>query len=109
MQLCHEWKGSGDGNSDRSSAASFQCQDPPLISLSEPRPLLEPGTYQAVCNEATIAWARQWKKWIARLVMEPRNYTGRSYTGKLCKFLNAGSNPARPFAGPQSDFRKLWV
>lgn len=82
---------------------------PPSISLSEPFPLLDPGQYVASCTEATFAWARQWKKWIARLVLEPQNYTGRPYTGRLCKFLGLGKDPQKPYAGPQSHFRHLLV
>jgi hypothetical protein len=37
------------------------------------------------------------------------NYTGKPYHGKLCKFLGLGKNPEGPYAGPRSDFRKLWV
>jgi len=81
----------------------------PAIRLSEPRPLLDEGVYVARCIEATFAWARQWKKWMARLVLEPQNYTGRPYTGQLCKFLSLGGDPHSPFAGPQSAFRDLWV
>jgi len=81
----------------------------PSIVLSEPFPLLDPGQYVATCTEASYAWARQWKKWIARLVLEPVNYGGRPYSGRLCKFLGLGKNPERPFAGPHSDFRKLFV
>ena len=84
-------------------------KQPPTIALSEPFPLLDPGHYVAVCSEATFAWARQWKKWIARLVLEPQNYTGRPYTGRLCKFLGLGKDPQRPHAGPQSHFRRLIV
>jgi hypothetical protein len=84
-------------------------KQPPSISLSEPFPMLDPGQYVAVCNEATFAWARQWKKWIARLVLEPENYQGRPYTGRLCSFLGLGKNPERPYAGPQSRFRRLFV
>lgn len=79
------------------------------VTLSDARPLLDPGSYQALCIEATIEWARQWKKWIARLVVKPLNYGGRPYTGKLCKFLNVGTNSDHPCAGAQSDFRQLWV
>ena len=82
---------------------------PPSIALSEPFPLLDPGCYVAVCNEATFAWARQWRKWIARLVLEPQNYQGRPYTGRLCAFLGLGKNPEKPYAGPQSRFRRLYV
>jgi len=84
-------------------------KQPPSIALSEPFPLLESGSYVAVCNEATFAWARQWRKWIARLVLEPQNYQGRPYTGRLCAFLGLGKNPERPYAGPQSRFRRLFV
>jgi hypothetical protein len=80
-----------------------------VISVSEPFPLLDPGQYIATCNEATFAWARQWKKWIARLVLEPKNYQGRSYTGRLCAFLGLGKNPDRPYAGHHSRFRRLLV
>ena len=81
----------------------------PSIALSEPYPLLDPGVYLAVCTEATFAWARQWNKWIARLVLEPQNYQGRPYTGQLCKFLGLGKNKERPYAGPQTHFRRLYV
>ena len=84
-------------------------KQPPSITLSEPFPLLDEGHYIAVCTDAAFAWARQWKKWIARLVLEPQNYEGRPYTGRLCKFLGLGKDPERPCAGPQSDFRKLFV
>jgi len=81
----------------------------PSITLSEPFPLLDPGWYVAVCPEATFAWARQWKKWIARLVLEPQDYAGRPYTGRLCCFLGLGKDPQNPHAGPQSRFRRLFV
>jgi hypothetical protein len=81
----------------------------PFITLSEPFPLLDPGQYVARCTEATFAWARQWKKWIARLVLEPQNYTGRPHTGRLCCFLGLGKDPQKPYAGPQSRFRRLMV
>ena len=79
------------------------------IALSEPYPYLDPGTYTAVCSEADFAWARQWKKWIARLVLQPEDYHGRAYIGRLCKFLGLGKDPLRPYAGPQSHFRRLLV
>jgi hypothetical protein len=82
---------------------------PITISVEEPRPLLDEGEYVARCSDATIAWARRWKKWISRLVLEPVNYNGRPYTGSLCKFLQLGSNPKKPHAGQQSQFHKLWV
>jgi len=41
--------------------------------------------------------------------LEPTNYRGRPYSGKLCKFLSLGSDPDRPFAGQHSLFRQLWV
>ena len=81
----------------------------PSIALSDPFPLLDPGCYAARCSEATYDWARQWKKWIARLVLIPENYQGRPYTGRLCAFLGLGKNPNRPYAGPQSRFRQLFV
>lgn len=74
----------------------YTIKKPPAIALSEPFPLLDPGQYVAVCTEATFAWARQWNKWIARLVLEPLNYQGRPYTGRLCKFLGLGKNKERP-------------
>jgi hypothetical protein len=89
---------------DRSSSKKF-----PRIALSEPYPLLDPGNYVAVCTEATFAWSKQWGKWIVRLVLEPENYKGRPYTGRLCKFLGLGKNKERPYAGPQSHFRVLYV
>jgi hypothetical protein len=84
-------------------------KQPLSITVSEPFPLLDPGWYVAACSEADYAWARQWKKWIARLVLEPQNYTGRPYTGRLCKFLGLGKDPEQPHAGPQSHFRLLLV
>jgi len=42
-------------------------------------------------------------------VLEPQNYQGRPYTGRLCAFLGLGKNPERPYAGPQSGFRQLHV
>ena len=84
-------------------------KEPPSISLSEPFPLLDPGGYVARCTNATFAWARQWNKWIARLVLEPLNYTGRPYSGRLCKFLGLGKDREKPYAGPQSHFRRLLV
>ena len=85
-------------------------KQPPTITLSEPFPFLDPaGQYVARCTEATFAWARQWKKWIARLVLEPLNYEGRPYSGRLCKFLGLGKDPQKPYAGPQSHFRRLLV
>jgi hypothetical protein len=80
-----------------------------VIRVSTPYPLLDSGEYVAVCVEATFAWARQWKKHMARLVFEPQNYTGRPFQGKLCKFLSLGRNQERPFAGQHSAFRQLWV
>src|SRR4051812_3893071 len=84
-------------------------QQPSMIRLSEPFPLLDRGRYLAYCPEASFDWARQWKKWIARLVLNPQNYQGRPYVGRLCKFLGLGKNPEAPYAGQHSDFRKLFV
>jgi hypothetical protein len=80
-----------------------------VIRVSAPYPLLDSGEYVAVCVEATCAWAKQWKKHMARLVLEPQNYTGRPYQGKLCKFLSLGRNQEQPYAGQHSAFRQLWV
>jgi hypothetical protein len=83
---------------------------PPIqIALSDPYPFLDPGTYIAVCSEADFTWSQQWKKWIARLVLQPENYYGPRYIGRLCKFLGLGKDPQRPYAGPQSHFRRLLV
>jgi hypothetical protein len=79
------------------------------ITLSAPNPMLDAGCYMAICTAATYAWASQWKKWIARLVLEPPNYTGSPYTGDLCAFLSLGSNRQRPHAGQHSRFRRLLV
>lgn len=88
---------------------SISPKNKTTIKLSAPRPLLDPGTYAARCTEATFDWANQWKKWMVRLILEPLNYTGRAYSGRLCKFLSLGSDPKGPYAGAGSDFRKLWV
>lgn len=79
------------------------------ISLEAGRPLLDEGSYRARCTEATIAWSKRWKKWIALLHMDPLDYVGRPYTGELCKFLFLGTDQKKPRAGPSSAFRKLWV
>jgi hypothetical protein len=71
--------------------------------------LLDPGIYVACCTEAAYAWARQWRKWIARLVLEPQNYQGRPYSGRLCRFMGLGKDPQRPYAGPHSHFWQLLV
>ena len=81
----------------------------PPIALSDPFPFLDPGWYVAVCTEATYDWANQWKKWIARMVLEPEDYKGRPYCGQLCKFFGLGKDRTRPYAGPQSHFRRLLV
>jgi hypothetical protein len=81
----------------------------PAIKLAPPYPLLDPGDYFAICTEADYAWAGKWGKWKVRLVLEPQNYQGRAYTGRLCKFLGLGDNRKAPYAGPRSHFRMLWV
>jgi hypothetical protein len=86
-----------------------KIERPIAISIEAPRPLLDEGEYVAQCTDATVAWARRWKKWIVRLVMVPVDYRGQSYRGDLCKFLSLGQNPNSPHAGAQSEFRKLWV
>ena len=45
-----------------------------MISVEEPRPLLNEGKYRARCTAATIAWSRRWKKWIVKLHMEPLDW-----------------------------------
>jgi hypothetical protein len=79
------------------------------VIVSSPYPLLDPGQYTALCTEATFAWARQWKKWIARLSLDPQHYHGHPYQGTLCKFLSLGTHPERPRAGQHSAFRQLYV
>jgi hypothetical protein len=44
---------------------------------------------------------------MARLVLEPQNYQGRPYTGRLCKFLGLGRDRQKPYAGQHSHFRQL--
>ena len=68
----------------------------PSIALSEPYPLLDPGVYVAVCTEATFAWARQWNKWIARLVLEPQNCQGRSTQGSSASSLDSARTKNTP-------------
>ena len=70
---------------------------------------MDPGAYVARCTEATYEWTRRFKKWRAILALEPLNYYGRPYTGRLCKFLGLGSDRDHPYAGPQSNFRRLLV
>jgi hypothetical protein len=86
-----------------------QTAPKPAIRIAEPYPLLDPGEYVALCTEAAYAWARHLSAWKARLTLEPQDYRGRPYTGKLCKFLGLGKNPEAPYAGPRSDFRALMV
>src|SRR5208337_2505908 len=93
----------------RSPSRLSASPQPMMISVEEPRPLLNEGAYLARCTDATCAWSRRWKKWIVRLVMELLDYDGRPYSGSLCKFLSLGTNPKKPHAGQQSQFRRLWV
>jgi hypothetical protein len=93
----------------RAPSGLSSSPQPMTISVGEPRPLLDEGDVLARCTDATCAWSRRWKKWIVRLVMEPLDYDGRPYTGSLCKFLSLGTNPKKPHAGQQSQFRRLWV
>jgi hypothetical protein len=81
----------------------------PRIKVADPYPLLDPGDYLAICTEANFQWSKQFSAWKARLVLEPQNYTGRPYVGKLCKFLDLGKDHEAPYAGPRSAFRMLWV
>jgi hypothetical protein len=95
----------GGGRGARDQRAT---QKPP-IRIAEPYPLLDPGEYVALCTEASFDWSRRWSSWKARLVLEPQDYRGRPYTGKLCKFLGLGKDPEAPYAGPRSDLRLLLV
>lgn len=79
------------------------------ITLGDPYPLLDEGTYRAICTEATFDWANRFKKFKARLTMEPQNYTGRPYHGQPCAFFDLGSNPNQPYAGPTSLFHRLYT
>jgi hypothetical protein len=81
----------------------------PTITLSKPYPYLDPGNYVARCVEASFDWSSQWRKNIAILKLEPLDYTGPRYAGALCKFYALGRNPEKPYAGPQSGFRRLLV
>jgi len=75
-----------------------------LVTVAAPYPLLDAGEYVALCTEASVAWARQWASWKVRLMFEPRNYEGRSYVGRLCKFFDLGKNASSPYAGARSAF-----
>jgi hypothetical protein len=81
----------------------------PIITLAQPYPLLDRGTYIARCAGADFAWTNRWKKWIAKLDLDPQGYTGPRYAGTLCKLLQLGTNRNQPHAGPQSEFRQLLV
>jgi hypothetical protein len=39
-------------------------------------------------------------------VLEPQDYRGRAYTGRLCRFLNLGKSREAPYAGPQTYYIK---
>jgi len=94
-----------------------------VITTSEPNPLLDEGQYLAECTEASYAWAHQWRQWKARLVLDPKStailalagvdprekYSGKPYTGRLCRFFNLGQDRNKPHAGSGSYFRALWV
>src|SRR5579871_5878855 len=81
----------------------------PAITVAKPYPFLDAGEYVARCTEASFEWARRWNAWKARLVLEPQDYRGRSYTGSLCKFLDLGRNREVPYAGSRSAFRMLFA
>lgn len=63
----------------------------------------------ARCVEATCEWSRRWREWVAILKMDPLDYAGKPYVGRLCKSFNLGQDPKRPHAGAGSQFRKTWV
>jgi hypothetical protein len=81
----------------------------PPITIAAPYPLLDEGEYVAECTDSSYAWANRWRKWKARLVLNPTNYTGKAYSGQLCRFFNLGNNLKSPHAGPGSDIRALLV
>ena len=81
----------------------------PVITVAQPYPLLDPGEYIATCTEADFEWARAFGAWKVRLVLEPQNYAGRPYTGKLCKFLDLGRILKHPTRDRAAHFRMLWV
>jgi len=98
------------GHSGRfSTAPEATPRQKPLIAVAQPYPLLDPGEYIAVCTNADYEWAKRFSAWKARLVLEPHDYAGRPYVGKLCKFFDLGKNPQGPYAGPRSGFRMLLV
>jgi hypothetical protein len=81
-----------------------------MVSVAEPRPLLNEGVYLPKCTDTTCAWSRRWKNWwIVILVVEPPDYDEPTICGRLCKFLSLGTNPKKAHAGQQSQFRRLWV
>ena len=81
----------------------------PAITVAAPYPLLDEGEYLAECTKASYEWANRYRKWKARLVLSPLDYSGKAYTGQLCRFFNLGNNPDSPRVGPGSDFRALLV
>jgi hypothetical protein len=88
-----------------------------MVSVVEPRPLLNEGVYLPECTDTTCARSRRWKNWwIVSLVVEPPDYDEPTICGRLCRFLSLGTNPKRAHAGQfcagraeQSQFRRLWV
>jgi hypothetical protein len=94
----------------RAPSSNHRPIDKPAITISAPYPLLDEGEYLAKCTKASYEWANRYRKWKARLVLDPQNYyTGKAYTGQLCRFFNLGNNPDSPRVGPGSDFRALLV
>ena len=72
---------------------------------------------------SVLCRAHQWRQWKARLVLDPKStailalaglylrekYSGKPYTGRLCRFFNLGQDRNKPHAGSGSYFRALWV
>jgi hypothetical protein len=110
MATAHRFPVSSERRSERRAPSNDRpADDKPPITISAPYPLLDEGEYLAECTESSYAWAHRWRKWKARLVLAPKDYTGKPYTGQLCRFFNLGNNSSSPHIGPGSDFRALLV
>ena len=66
---------SSERRSERRAPSNHRpvVEQKPVISTSEPNPLLDEGEYLAECTEASFAWAHQWRQWKARLVLDPHS------------------------------------
>ena len=76
---------------------------PPPICESEPRPLIEPGKYEAYCIGAELCHVRRYKRTSLRLdfqlTFEPDI--------QVAKFVNMGQGKGEK-RGPSTDFYRLW-